>query len=153
MKKKEKKMEKKMKKKRRYQKGFTLIEMIMVVVILGLLAAIALPVFTNVQVQAQVANEQGVAGGVRAGIATFFVRDNDTNNQPDLVWPTDVQLDAGAAAACTVAAPCFEGVLAQGGITARWTKATANTWTGPAGDTWTYTAATGAFACTAGANC
>ena len=135
--------------KMRDQRGFTLIELVMVIVILGLLAAVAFPIFVDLRTQARRGAELGVVGGVRSGITTFYVRDNNADNQPDLAWPTDAELDAGAAAACTNAAPCFEGVLAQGAITSDWTKVDANTWTGPFGGTWDYNSANGSFTCSA----
>lgn len=47
--------------------GFTLIELVIVIVILGILAATALPRFTDLSTDARRASLQGLAGGVRSG--------------------------------------------------------------------------------------
>ncbi len=51
------------------QQGFTLIELVVVIVILGLLAATALPKFIDVTTDARISSVQGVAGGLRAAAA------------------------------------------------------------------------------------
>lgn len=51
------------------QKGFTLIELVVVIVILGLLAATALPRFIDLTGDARLASVQGVAGGLRSAAA------------------------------------------------------------------------------------
>jgi MSHA pilin protein MshA len=51
------------------QQGFTLIELVMVIVILGILAATALPKFADMQSQARLATLNGTLGAVNAAIA------------------------------------------------------------------------------------
>jgi MSHA pilin protein MshA len=53
----------------RSQKGFTLIELVIVIVVLGLLAAMAIPRYIAIQQQARIAAVNGMAGGLRGAVA------------------------------------------------------------------------------------
>jgi MSHA pilin protein MshA len=54
------------------QRGFTLIELVMVIVILGVLSAVAIPKFVNLKVEAQTAALAGVAGGITSASAVNY---------------------------------------------------------------------------------
>ncbi len=58
----------------RSRKGFTLIELVMVIVILGILAAVALPTFFNLQDEAKKSAVKGSLGGLRSGIAVWYAK-------------------------------------------------------------------------------
>ncbi len=52
-------------------KGFTLIELIMVIVILGILAAVAVPKFFSITTEAHTKNKEAVIGNVKSGLQLF----------------------------------------------------------------------------------
>ena len=57
---------------KRQQSGFTLIELIIVIVILGALAVVALPRFIDLQTEAEEASAQGVAGALSSAFAINY---------------------------------------------------------------------------------
>ena len=54
------------------QKGFTLIELMIVVAIIGILAAIAIPAYQDYTIRAQVTEGINLAGVLQTGIAEYF---------------------------------------------------------------------------------
>ncbi|MFH0799885.1 MAG: prepilin-type N-terminal cleavage/methylation domain-containing protein [Pseudomonadota bacterium] len=124
------------------RKGFTLIELILVIAILGILAVSALPKFLSLSTSAKQAARDGVVGAVRAGIALYRANDMVTNGGAGS-YPT--HLDALGAVACT---SCYDAILTTGVNDAAWVKTAADVYTyndGTAVTTYTFTTAAGTF--------
>ena len=61
------------------QQGFTLIELMIVVAIIGILAAIAIPAYQDYTIRAQVSEGLNLSGGAKAAVTEFF---QDRGAQP-----------------------------------------------------------------------
>lgn len=124
------------------RKGFTLIELILVIAILGILAISALPRFLNLSGSAEQASRDGVVGAVRSGIALYRANDmvatGGTGSYP-------ASLDANVAGACVT---CFSTILANGVNDASWTRASATSYSfndGTSTTNYTYNVTNGTF--------
>jgi len=71
------------------QKGFTLIELMIVVAIIGILAAIAIPAYQDYTIRAQVTEGLNLADGVKVSVADYYTQNG--------VWPAAVLTTATTA--------------------------------------------------------
>ena len=70
--------------------GFTLIELVIIIVVLGILAAVAIPRYMDITAQARLSACKGALGGLRSGVSIFYA--NQAVTTGTATWPTLAQL-------------------------------------------------------------
>ncbi|HEY0340580.1 MAG TPA: pilin, partial [Steroidobacteraceae bacterium] len=86
------------------QKGFTLIELMIVVAIIGILAAIAIPAYQDYTIRAQVTEGLNLASAVKAGVSEYYANTGSWpaelttlgyDSDPSGKYTSDLQVDTG----------------------------------------------------------
>lgn len=102
------------------QKGFTLIELMIVIAIIGILAAIAIPAYQDYTIRAQVSEGLTVGSSVQVAIADYYAQNG--------AWPTAIA--GGGTALNFTASPAGKYVsgvtTAGGGIVITYNQAAVN---------------------------
>ena len=99
------------------QQGFTLIELMIVVAIIGILAAIAIPAYKDYTIRAQVSEGLSLASGAKAAVSEFYMDSG--------AFPTSND-EAGISAAASIVGRYATSVLVGAGgiITVNYANAT-----------------------------
>ncbi len=114
------------------KKGFTLVELIMVIVIIGLLAVVAIPRYFNLRDEARTAATDGVISAVRTGIVLYhsnqLVQNPDRDTHDSQNYPADLDGASGYFGAV------LDEPIPEGG---GWSKE-GDYWESPDGRQWAY---------------
>ncbi|HFA1841040.1 TPA: pilin, partial [Neisseria gonorrhoeae] len=89
------------------QKGFTLIELMIVIAIVGILAAVALPAYQDYTARAQVSEAILLAEGQKSAVTEYYLNNGE--------WPKDND-SAGVASASTIKGKYVESVTVANGV-------------------------------------
>lgn len=94
-----------------FQKGFTLIELMIVVAIIGILAALAIPAYQDYTARAKVSEGLGLLAGAKSAVTLFYQEEGDW---PAAGWAA-VGMDDAAATAGAFGADAYVSYIENAG--------------------------------------
>jgi type IV pilus assembly protein PilA len=92
---------------KKVQQGFTLIELMIVVAIIGILAAIAIPAYQDYTIRAQVSEGLNLSGAAKAAVSEYYMDRG--------VYPAN-NSQAGLGAIATIIGKYVDGVTVTAGV-------------------------------------
>ena len=146
--------------------AFTLVELVIVIAVIGILAAVAISRFLDLRTEAHTAQRDGVLSAVRSGILLAASKNQAATSPQATTFPPNLEATWGSinggtqsanGTACNADA-CFELLVPGGGNSAAWVETSTSgsspnilqvyTYTNPVSNTangYTYSQANGTF--------
>jgi len=78
------------------QKGFTLIELMIVVAIIGILAALAIPAYTDYTIKSRVAEGASLSGAAKTGIEVYWSENGTLFKNSSSITATDIDFSGAS---------------------------------------------------------